>query len=91
MTPRLPSLAIARDGADFTRRKMEDKTERGISRVSFSEEAMSKDTKGDGSCGYKAVWQAEQQASIPIADRVGAPVDIMYEVLYDQYCRGEQR
>lgn len=49
MKPRLPSLAIARDGADFTRRTMEDKTERGISRVSFSEEAMSKDTKGDGS------------------------------------------
>ena len=33
-------------------------------------------TKGDGSFGYRAVWQAEQRASIPIADQVGAPADI---------------
>ena len=35
-------------------------------------------TKGDGTCGYRAIWQAEQRAAIPMADRVGAPRDISY-------------
>ena len=40
---------------------------------------MYSDTKGDCSYGYRAVWQTEQRVSIPIVDRVGAPVDIRYK------------
>ena len=37
------------------------------------------DTKGDGTCGYRAIWQAEQRAILPIEERVGSPGDISYE------------
>ena len=37
-------------------------------------------TEGDGTCGYRAIWQADQRARIPIGDRVGSPIDISYKV-----------
>ena len=46
------------------------------------------ETKGDGSCGYKVVWQATQQALVPIIeDRVDAPVDIRYKDDTDRLAR----
>ena len=35
--------------------------------------AIFKSTKGDGSCGFRAVWQASQHAAVPILDKMGAP------------------
>ena len=45
------------------------------------------DTKGDGTCGYRAIWQAQQRALIPIAERVGSPRDINYEDAADRGAR----
>ena len=39
---------------------------------------MSNAANGDGSCGFRVVWQASQCAFVPILDRVGAAVDISY-------------
>ena len=45
------------------------------------------DTNGDGRCGYRAIWQAEQRASTPIAESVGVPVDIRYKDDIDRKAR----
>ena len=52
-----------------------------------SHNMMYSDTKGSGSYGYRAVWQAGQRASIPIADRVGAPLDLRYKDNTDRLAR----
>ena len=43
-----------------------------------STDEMYDSTKGDGSCGFTAIWQASQRAAIPISDREDAPVDVNY-------------
>ena len=52
-----------------------------------STDTMYYETKGDGSCACRAVWQAAQRALVPIVDRVGSPVNIRYKDDTDRLAR----